>query len=78
MFHTPGFFRALQNDYRIKGEPRRRAVKILSDGYGMPREEAKGLLSGPSRSRSTRPPAPSPIGEDPPGLKQAPCQRRPL
>ena len=35
MFHTPGFFRALQNDYRIKGKTRRRAVKILSDGYGI-------------------------------------------
>ena len=46
MFHTPGFFRALQNDYRIKGEPRRRAVKLLSEGYGLPPEEAEGLLSG--------------------------------
>jgi hypothetical protein len=46
MFYTPGFFRALQNDYRVNGEPRRRAVKLLSDGYGMPREEAEGLLSG--------------------------------
>jgi hypothetical protein len=46
MVHTPGFFRALQNDYRIKGEPRRRAIKILSDVYGMPSGEAKGLLSG--------------------------------
>jgi hypothetical protein len=46
MFHTPGFFRALQNDYRIKGGPRRRAVTMLSDGYGLPREEAEGLLSG--------------------------------
>ena len=46
MVHTPGFFRALQNDYRIKGEPRRRAVKILSDVYGIPSEEAKGLLGG--------------------------------
>jgi hypothetical protein len=46
MVHTPGLFRALQNDYRIKGEPRRRAIKILSDVYGMPPLEAKGLLSG--------------------------------
>ena len=46
MFHTPGFFRALQNDYRIKGGPRRRAVRMLSDGYGLPRAEAEGLLSG--------------------------------
>ena len=46
MFHTPGLFRALRNDYRIKGEPRRRAVKILSDGYGLPQAEAEGLLSG--------------------------------
>jgi hypothetical protein len=44
--HTPGFFRALRNDYRIKGAPRRRAIKILSDVYGLPPEEAKGLLSG--------------------------------
>jgi hypothetical protein len=50
MVHTPGFFRALQNDYRIKGEPRRRAVKILSDVYGMPPGEAKGLLSGAIQS----------------------------
>jgi hypothetical protein len=46
MVHTPGFFRALQNDYRIKGEPRRRAVRILRDVYGTPPDEAKGLLSG--------------------------------
>ena len=46
MVHTPGFFRALQNDYRIKGETRRRAVRILSDVYGMPPGEAEGLLSG--------------------------------
>ena len=46
LFHTPGFFRALQNDYRIKGDPRRRAVRILSEGYGLPYEEAEGLLSG--------------------------------
>ena len=46
MFYTPGLFRALQNDYRIKGKIRRRAVKILSDGYGLPPEEAKGLLNG--------------------------------
>jgi len=36
----------LLNDYRIKGEPRRRAIKILSDVYGLTPEEAKGLLSG--------------------------------
>jgi hypothetical protein len=46
MVHTPGIFRALRNDYRIKGEPRRRAIKILSDVYGIPPAEAKGLLSG--------------------------------
>ena len=46
MVHTPGLFRALQNDYRIKGDPRRRAVKILTDVYGLPPGEAKGLLSG--------------------------------
>jgi hypothetical protein len=50
MVHTPGFFRALRNDYRIKGEPRRRAIKTLSEVYGMPRREAEGLLSGTIRS----------------------------
>jgi hypothetical protein len=46
MVHTPGFFRALRNDYRIKGAPRRRSIKILSDVYGLPPGEARGLLSG--------------------------------
>jgi hypothetical protein len=46
LIHTPGIFRALQNDYRIKGKPRRRPVKILSEGYGLPAKEAEGLLSG--------------------------------
>jgi len=46
LFHTPGLFRALQNDYRIKGKTRQRAVQILSNGYGLPVEEARGLLSG--------------------------------
>jgi hypothetical protein len=46
MFHTPGLFRALQNDYRIRGRIREHAVQILSDGYGLSPEEAKGLLSG--------------------------------
>ena len=46
MIYTPGLFRALQNDYRIKGKTRQRAVQILSDGYGLPVEEARGLLSG--------------------------------
>jgi len=46
MFHTPGLFRALQNDYRITGKTRQRAVQILSDGYRLPVEEARGLLSG--------------------------------
>jgi hypothetical protein len=46
LFHTPGLFRALQNDYRIKGNTRRRAVQILSDGYGLPVQEARDLLSG--------------------------------
>ena len=49
MFYTPGLFRALQNDYRIKGKTRQRAVRILSDGYGLPVEEARGLLSGSIR-----------------------------
>lgn len=46
MFYTPGLFRALQNDYRIKGKTRQRAVQILSDGYGLPGAEARSLLSG--------------------------------
>ncbi len=46
MFYTPGLFRALQNDYRIKGKTRARAVQILSDGYRLSPEEAQGLLSG--------------------------------
>ncbi len=46
LVHTPGLFRALQNDYRIKGETRCRAIKIFSDGYGLSREEAEGLLGG--------------------------------
>lgn len=46
LIHTPGLFRALQNDYRIKGRTRQPAVQILSDGYGLPVEEARGLLSG--------------------------------
>ena len=46
MFHTPGLFRALQNDYRIKGTTRRQAIAILSNGYGLSPEEARGLLSG--------------------------------
>ncbi len=45
-FHTPGIFRALQNDYRFKGATRRRAITILSDGYSLPYDEAEGLLSG--------------------------------
>ena len=50
MFHTPGLFRALQNDYRIKGKPRLHAIKTLSNGYGLSREEAAGLLSGAIKS----------------------------
>jgi hypothetical protein len=46
MFHTPGVFRALQNDYRISGKPRQHAIETLSNGYGLSREEAVGLLSG--------------------------------
>lgn len=46
LFHTPGLFRALQNDYRIKGKTRARAIHILSDGYRLSPEEARGLLSG--------------------------------
>jgi hypothetical protein len=46
MFHTPGLFRALQTDYRIKGKTRARAIQILSDGYRLSPEEAQGLLSG--------------------------------
>ena len=50
MFHTPGLFRALQNDYRINGKPRLHAIKTLSNGYDLSREEAAGLLSGAIRS----------------------------
>ena len=39
MFHTPGLFRALQNDYRVNGKPRLHAIKTLSNGYGLSREE---------------------------------------
>ncbi len=46
LFHTPGLFRALQNDFRIKGKTRARAVQILSNGYRLSPEEARGLLSG--------------------------------
>ncbi len=46
MIHTPGVFRALKNDYQINGRTRRRAVSILSTGYGLPEEEADKLLSG--------------------------------
>jgi hypothetical protein len=46
MLRIPGFFRALQNDYRFKGNPRRRAIKILSHLYGLSRAEAARLLSG--------------------------------
>ncbi|MFL5285236.1 MAG: hypothetical protein ACJ8AW_30735 [Rhodopila sp.] len=46
LVHTPGLFRALQNDYRIQGATRRRAIRIFRDGYGLSREEAEGLLSG--------------------------------
>jgi hypothetical protein len=46
MVHTPGLFRALRNDYRIRGKTSRRAVRILSDVYGVPLEEAEGLLNG--------------------------------
>ena len=45
--HTPGIFRALQNDYRIDhAKTRNRAITILSEGYKLPRKEAEGLLSG--------------------------------
>ena len=50
MFHTPGLFRALQNDYRVNGKPRLHAIKTLSNGYGLSREEAAGLLSGAIKS----------------------------
>jgi len=68
MFHTPGLFRALQTDYRIKGKTRRRAIHILSDGYGLPVEEARGLLSGSIAVESMKLPAPSPTR----------CPKRPM
>lgn len=46
MVHTPGVFRALQNDYQINGRTRARAVSILSTGYGLSEKEASDLLSG--------------------------------
>jgi hypothetical protein len=46
LVHTPGLFRWLQHEYRIKGKTRRRAIAIFSDGYGLPPEEAEALLSG--------------------------------
>ena len=46
MFHTPGVFRALQHDYRIPGDRRRRAVRVLREAFGLPPAEADGLLSG--------------------------------
>src|SRR5262249_50420861 len=46
MFHTPGLFRAFQNDYRIKGRTRQQATTMLSKGYGLSLQEARGLLSG--------------------------------
>lgn len=50
LVHTPGLFRALQNDYRIQGATRRRAIRIFREGYGLSREEAAGLLSGAIKS----------------------------
>jgi hypothetical protein len=50
MVHTPGFFRALRNEYAFKGATRRRAIKSLSEVYGLPHEEADGLLSGAIKS----------------------------
>jgi hypothetical protein len=46
LIHTPGIFRALQNDYPFEGRTRQRAITILSDGYRMPPSEAEKLLSG--------------------------------
>ncbi len=51
MFHTPGLFRALQNDYRVNGKPRLHAIETLSNGYGLSREVAAGLLSGAIKSQ---------------------------
>ena len=46
LIHTPGVFRALQNDYKVSGETRQRAIKIFSAGYGISETEADKLLSG--------------------------------
>lgn len=49
LVNTPGFFRAMQHDYRAgkKHKPtRERAIKIMSDVYGLSREESDGILSG--------------------------------
>jgi hypothetical protein len=46
MVHTPGIFRAMQNDYGIRGKPRDRAIYMLSNIYQIDEEEAESLLSG--------------------------------
>ena len=49
IFYTPGIFRAMQHDYRVGKRhkaTRERAIKTMSDGYGLTREEAEGILSG--------------------------------
>lgn len=49
LFYTPGFFRAMQHDYRAgkRHKPtRERAIKIMCDGYGLTHEESEGILSG--------------------------------
>jgi hypothetical protein len=45
-FNTPGLFRCLQEDYRLGGGARRRAVRNFAAWYGLPPAEADGLLSG--------------------------------
>lgn len=49
LVYTPGLFRAMQHDYRAGKQhkpTRERAVKIMSEGYGLTREEADAILSG--------------------------------
>lgn len=47
--HTPGIFRALQNDYRVgehDRETRRKAISLMRKTYGISTEEAEAILSG--------------------------------
>ncbi len=48
-FHTPGIFRAMQNNYRAGrrgSKTRNHAIKTMEDGYSLTNEDAEGILSG--------------------------------